>query len=209
MSVKPAVGLRALVGANELSIQVELRNTWGEPVYLMTLLDDWYKQLGVDDSVPTSQLPFVFYAGAQRALLVHGESAPPPTQASLLAPRRPFGYKLDGGRRFCNTLRIQHPLREWHAYAEPTADHTLPEKVRSLCYRLDVVRASQAQLVRPLGRLKGMWQVSGPVITLEATVDLPAPVTLLRRLEPSFKRLTPGVSSGLASASLGVLSSLS
>lgn len=199
MSVKPALGLRALVGANELSIQVELRNTWGEPVYLMTLLDDWYKQLGVDSSVPTSQLPFVFYAGAQRALLVHGESAPPPTNVSLFAPRRPFGYKLDGGRRFCNTLRLSHPLLEWHAYAGPNAGDSAPERVRSVCYRLEVVRASEAQLVRPLGRLKGMWQVTGPVITLEAAVDLPAPVTLLRRLDASFKRLTPNASAGVAS----------
>jgi hypothetical protein len=197
---KPALGLRALVGANELSIQVELRNTWGEPVYLMTLLDDWYKQLGVDNSVPTSQLPFVFHAGAQQVFLVHGESARP--NASFATPRRPFGYKLDGGRRFCNTLRIQRPLLEWHAYAEPSEDNTAPERVRSLCYRLEVMRASEAEFVRPLGRLKGIWQVTGPAIVLEAAVDLPASVTLLRRLDPAFQRLAPALSPPLSRVSV-------
>lgn len=189
MTATAKIALHPHVTGNALSLDVELENTWGEPVYVMTLLNDWYEQLGPASAKPTSQLAFVFYAGSHQVLIVNGESAPPPSNISLFAPRVPYGHKLRRAEKFRNTLRLPLPLLEWYAYRKPSPDNTQPEQIWSIRYRLEVVPASAARDADPLGRYTDVFQVDGDVVAVEAIADLSAPLTLLRRLEPDFKRL--------------------
>jgi hypothetical protein len=184
--------VEARMDSQGLHLEVDYWNTSSEPVYLMTLLHDWYGILAPRDSPitppPTQKLAFVSWKAPDWVLVVNGESAPPPDGVNPYAPRRPFGHRLLAGARFKNTLLLKLPLLEWHAYAKPKSVDTIPVAVHSLRYRLEIVPSSQATDQDEHASYPGAWQVIGPSFEQVVDVELPTTVTLLKRLDPKFKR---------------------
>jgi hypothetical protein len=88
---------------------------------------------------------------------------------------------------FGGTVHLPLPLCEWYAYKAPAAQPTVKVEVTRLRYRLEVLRES-ACIRRPVPQVPnapGAFKAYGhPTELLEASVQLPQPITVLQRTDP-------------------------
>ena len=187
--------IAAKIESDRLVVDVEVTNELDEPLYLKHWNLDWYGLLGIPEmdanknpqtAFWTRELAYVCMGSASEVVLFNGKGPGPPPGIDVFAPRWPQSTRLPPKQTFHGTLRLPLPLREWHAHAAPRSTHVKPAAATQLRYRLETLCESHCRElpVKEAPSAPGLYRANGhPVQILEASVPLPAPITVLQRTD--------------------------
>jgi hypothetical protein len=192
------VKIDAEVHETHVAIHVEVENAFGETVYLLNWLWDWYGVLGDPKlhatrtnrtAPPTREIAYACINAPAELVLLNGLGPESPSRVEIARPRVPYATRLRAGEVHRGTIRQPLPVREWYAYDPPADNPARVLQIRTIRYKLEVVRESAGKgPVTELKNFPGLFQAAGNRSeTQEAVVALSSPLTALYRTD-SFQR---------------------